>query len=49
MAGEAKSQTPVEPSLKVETREEPAYLLGQACEIPRRNVVRASMPGTPNQ
>jgi hypothetical protein len=30
MSGKAKSQIPVEPALKVDAREEPAYLLGQA-------------------
>jgi len=33
MTGEAKSKASAEPALKVETREELVYLLGQACEI----------------
>jgi len=33
MSGEAKSRTSAEPALKVESREELVYLLGQACEI----------------
>jgi Ferritin-like len=33
MSGEAKSRPPAEQVLKVETREELVYLLGQACEI----------------
>jgi hypothetical protein len=33
MSGEAKSKPSAEPALKVESREELVYLLGQACEI----------------
>jgi hypothetical protein len=33
MSGEAMSTPPAEPVLKVETREELVYLLGQACEL----------------
>src|SRR5215469_11561932 len=33
MSGEAKSEPSAEPVLKVESREELVYLLGQACEI----------------
>jgi hypothetical protein len=33
MSGEATSNPPAEPALKVETREELVYLLGQACEL----------------
>jgi hypothetical protein len=33
MSGEATSSPPAEPLLKVETREELVYLLGQACEL----------------
>jgi Ferritin-like len=33
MSGETRSSPPAEPVLKVETREELVYLLGQACEI----------------
>src|SRR5689334_10696481 len=33
MSGEAESKPSAEPALKVESREELVYLLGQACEI----------------
>ena len=33
MSGKARDDSAGEPALKVETREELVYLLGQACEI----------------